>query len=494
MTPERLAARLARRVARDPLLHDLRETARASGVPVWLVGGAVRDAALGRPPEDLDLAAGRGAARLVPALETAWKRRAFRFRKRGVTTWRFDLRGRKVDIVDASGRGIERDLRRRDFTLNAIAVDLVTGRVVDPLGGLRDLRAGLLRPPGPDTFRDDPLRALRAARFLAEFPRFRLHPGVRRGAAAAARALRRASAERLREEVDKLLGSAAPSRGLEALERLGILGAILPEMLPMRECLAGAGRPSVWRHTVEAVRRSERPGRLPGAIVAGDAASLRLLRWTLLLHDVSKPETLARGDDGRPTFHGHEVEGSRRADAVLRRLRLPRSFRRRAARLVRLHLRPHHLADAGAPPRGLRRLVRDAGDDLPVLVAHSALDALASGAPDARARWRRLRPVLLDLLARHAASRETPRPPLVNGHDVMRVLRIRPGPDVGRVLAEVRDLQDLGTVGSRKDALAWIATLGVGPSASREPSRAISRRESPNEIQGDHGRVGPRRR
>jgi poly(A) polymerase len=452
-----LAARIARRVASDGILRDIRAAAGATGVPAWLVGGTVRDAALGRPSSDLDVAAGRPAPRLVRALEALWGRRSFRFEKRRVITWRFDLHGRKVDVVDASGRGIARDLRRRDFTLNAIAVDLVGGRVVDPLDGLRDLEAGLLRAPLCGTFRNDPVRVLRAARFLAEFPRFRLHGDTRRAAAASARAVWCASAERLRDEMDKLLASRSPSRGLEEMARLTILGAVVPELVPARRCAAGKGRPNVWRHTVDAIRRSERPGRLPGAVVLADPQSLRLLRWALLLHDIAKPDTLSRGSDGRPTFHGHEAKGSRRADAVLRRLRFPKQLRLRVARVVLLHLRPHHLADAGAPPRGLGRLVRDAGDDLPVLVAHAALDALASGAPDARARWRRLRPVLLDLLARHRAAREAPRPPLVGGHDVMKLLGIGPGPEVGKLIAEVRDLQDQGALGSRDDALAWIA-------------------------------------
>ena len=120
MTREKLAARLKRRAASDPLLRDLRLTSRSLGVPIWLVGGAVRDAALGRAASDIDLAAGRGASLAILRLEAVWGRRGFRFRKRGVTTWRFDVHGRRVDLVDASGRGIAGDLRRREFTLNAI--------------------------------------------------------------------------------------------------------------------------------------------------------------------------------------------------------------------------------------------------------------------------------------------------------------------------------------------------------------------------------------
>ena len=219
------------------------------------------------------------------------------------------------------------------------------------------------------------MRALRACRFLA--------PSARREAAGAARALRRASAERVRDELEKLLLSPRPDRGLEALEQLGLLGAVLPELTPLLACVAGEGRPSVSRHTLDALARSARPGRLPGAAAVRDRERAALLYWTLLVHDLAKPETLGAREDGRPTFHGHETLGARRADALLRRLKLPGAFRRRVAQLVRYHLRPHHLADAGTTPRGVRRLVRDAGADLPVLVLHAACDALASGSPDA---------------------------------------------------------------------------------------------------------------
>jgi tRNA nucleotidyltransferase/poly(A) polymerase len=286
----------------------------------------------------------------------------------------------------------------------------------------------------------------------------------------------------LRDELDKLLLAPAPERGLDALDRLGLLASVLPELVPLRDCVAGEGRPSVFRHTLDAIARSARPGRLPGRSVLRDAGATRVLRWTLLLHDLAKPETLSRREDGRPAFHGHETLGARRADALMRRLALPRAFRRRVAQLVRLHLRPHHLADSGPTPRGLRRLVRDAGEDLPVLVLHAACDAVASGSPDARARWRRLRPVLAGLLALRERSLAEPLPTLVNGTDVMLALGIGPGPDVGRLLREIRELQEDGTIDGREAALEYLASAGGrGPSVSgrRRPRASGGPRTSP---------------
>ena len=447
-------------MSRDPILRAARDHAVSTGASVWLVGGYVRDTALGRAAQDVDLVSGRGTPALLRALRSAWGKRGFRFRKRGVTTWRFRIGERDIDIVDAARRGLDADLFRRELTVNAIAFDLVEARLVDPVRGLRDLGARRLKAPRSGVMTEDPVRALRLARFRALFPDFRIARAVRDEARAAAGKLRAASAERVRDELDRLLVAPAPSRGLELLVELELLPAVLPELVAMGSCTAGRGRPDVWRHTLDAVEHSTRSQRLPGAAALRDPESVLVLRWALLLHDVAKPDTLARGPGDRPTFHGHEVLGARKADAILVRLRQPRELRRRVKQLVLHHLRPHHLADSGAPPRGMRRLVRESGDDLPVLLVHAACDARASGAPDARRRWSRLREVLVELDAAWQRVRLRPQARLLGGRDVMRVLGIPSGPGVGRVLERLRDLQDDGRVTTREQALEWLARQG----------------------------------
>jgi tRNA nucleotidyltransferase/poly(A) polymerase len=458
MKAARLESILRGRTRSDPLLRDLVTMAAAVGAEPLIVGGYVRDAALRQRARDLDLSCARRTPQFVRALQTHWGRRAFRFRKRGVTTWRFALQERQIDLVDASGRGSLRDLQRRELTINAITFDLVHGCLWDPLSGLADLRAGRLRPPRPGVIRDDPLRALRVARFAARFPRFSLSRGLREEAAGAYAGLRRASVERVRDELNKLLQAAAPQRGLQLLEHLGLLPAVLPELAPLRSCSAGRARPDIWSHTLEAIALTAGRTRLPGAFVLGDPEERRILRWALLLHDISKPDTLAYAEDGKPIFHGHEVLGARDSDTLLRRLKLPRAERRRIARLVLYHLRPSHLADAAAPPRGMRRLVREAHEDLPLLVLHAACDARATRGPGAAARWRRLRAVLIELLDL-ARRRDVPLPALVNGRDVMRALGRGPGPAIGRLLEQIRERQESGELRSRKQALAYLKRI-----------------------------------
>jgi poly(A) polymerase len=465
----RLTDALRRRVGRDTILRSTREAARAAEADVWLVGGFVRDTALALRPRDVDLVVGRGVRRLIRELESRWNARAFRFRKRGVTTWRLAVGPRLVDLVDAAHRGLEADLRRRELTINAIAYDLIRVRIEDPLHGLADLRARRLRLPRPDALSDDPVRALRVARFLAQLPEFRTLPETRSAAMSAACGVRRAAAERIRAELSRMLTVRMPTRGLEALDELGLLEVVLPELVALRSCRAGQDRPDVWRHTLDAIACSTRAGRLPGGPAPRDEEAVRVLRWALLLHDVAKPDTLAWDDTGKPSFHGHEVLGAGRADAILLRLRFATRERRRVRALILNHLRPGHLADAGAPERGLRRLVRDAGDDTPILVLHAACDAQASGSPDAAARWRRMRRVLVRLLELEEAARVTPLPRLVDGRQLLRALNLEPGPIVGQILRRLRELQEVGKIATRKEALEAASRLVTKSGRLREP-------------------------
>jgi tRNA nucleotidyltransferase/poly(A) polymerase len=473
----RVAARLAGLLRRDRLAGELARAAREAGVPVWLVGGVVRDAALGRPAGDLDAVAGPGTPALVRGLEQRLGHRAFCFRKRGITTWRLAPPGRRIDIVDLGRRSLRADLLRRELTINALAYDPTRGEILDPLGGLADLRAGRLRLPRPGVLRSDPLRALRLTRFLALLPGARLDRAARAEARTVAPRLGRIAVERVTEELERILGGPAPHAALAAAEGLGLLGHALPELIALRTCLAGRDRPDVWRHTLAALASATRPVRLPVERLAPDARLV--LRWSLLLHDIAKPETLARRPDGTPTFHGHEVLGARRTRALLRRLRLPKEPRRRIERLVLLHLRPGHLAEAGAPPRGLRRLVRDAGDDLSLLVLHAAHDARGSGGPDPARRYRRLRRVLLALLRLAAERRARPLPRLIDGRDVVAATGLAPGPEVGRILRGVREAQEDGAVLDRAAALELARRLAASSTMPGRPARQAPEQGDP---------------
>ncbi|ANM29060.1 hypothetical protein ABI59_04820 [Acidobacteria bacterium Mor1] len=445
-------------------------------MPLWLVGGAIRDAALGLAGKDVDLVCGPGTRRLVAELQKSFGTRGFRVRKRGVTTWRFDGEDGPMDLVDASRRGLEADLRRRELTINAMAYDLAARKLVDPLGGLPDLRAGRLRAPRREVLAEDPVRALRLARFIAQYPWMRIHRQTRAAATAVAPRLRRASAERLRDELLKLLRGKAPHTGLIELERLGLLPSVLPELVPLQGCAAGFDRPDVWTHTLATLEHSTRLGRLPAADAAARDEDLLVLRFSLLLHDISKPETFRVSPEGKPSFHGHETLGAERADGLLQRLRVSRRTRRRIVRLVRFHLRPGNLADSGPTPRGMARLARDTGDDLGLLILHAACDARGSGAgslgaADARRRWRRLRELLHSLDGMRGRTKATGTRPLLDGSEVMRLLGWKPGPAIGRALEELLQAQIEGKIRDPREAREhllkhWTERDGAGGGAA----------------------------
>jgi poly(A) polymerase len=460
MSHDRLVTSLSTRVARDPLLQLLRACAIDTGAELYLVGGPVRDAALGQRCRDADLTVVRHAAPLIREIKRRLGTAGFRFRKRGVTTWRFATPSGDVDIVDAARRGLEHDLRRRELTINAMAYDLVDRRVIDPLGGLKDLRAKQLRAPGTDTFRADPARCLRAARFLAELPGFRVERDTRRQLIAQAPRLRRVAVERIREELTKLLGGALPHDGLAAVQQWGLLDPVLPELSAMNDCAAGRDRPDVWSHTVKTIEMSATRPRLPSFGAVRDRAELPLLRWTLLLHDIAKPATLAIDPCGKPTFHGHEELGAKMADKLLKRLKVEVRTRRRITQLIRWHLRPGHLADAGAPARGMRRLAREAGDDLPLLCLHAACDARGSGGTGGSARWRRMSHVLRTLPQVQSRLRRLPDAPLLSGADVLRATGLPPGPKIGKLLRELAEARDDGAISTRRQALAYLKNAG----------------------------------
>jgi putative nucleotidyltransferase with HDIG domain len=446
-----------------------------------LVGGTVRDAWLGRPDADIDLA--------VPADALALGRRlADRLGGAFVTldadrgAARVVLGSARLDITDFRAPGLEGDLAARDYTVNALAVPVRTlvdaGRalVVDPTGGLADLAARRLRPPHPRVLAEDPVRALRGVRLEATLG-FRLAPGAVRAIRAVAPRLARASAERVRDELAAILALPAAAPALRRLDALGLLAVVLPEIEPMR----ATGQPfphrfPVLEHSLRAVAAMDRLlarlaalrpfGEELSAHVAeplgGGITRRQVLKLVALLHDVAKPET-ARRVGGRVRFFEHDLLGAARVRAIGERLRFPERVTVVAADLVRHHLRPMHLGASGVTSRARYRFFRDLGPNARDLLLLALADAAAVTGASPLAVWRRAA-LIRDLLAgwreQQAAALA---PPLVRGGDVMARYGLRPGPEVGRLLERAREAQALGLVTTRENALAYLDSCGTAP-------------------------------
>jgi putative nucleotidyltransferase with HDIG domain len=475
------------------LLERLQPLLRREALPVYLVGGVVRDALLGRPSGDLDLAVADGAVRL-----------AFRLADRlGVPAYVLDEErdtGRivfgdaetTVDIARFRGPDLAADLLDRDFTINAMALpatDPKPEQLVDPTGGRADLVKGLLRPTHGASLAHDPIRVLRAVRLAAELG-FRLAAETETAIGAARRGLLEASPERIRDEFGKLVAGPAPERALPLLQRLEVLQLVAPELA----ALAGVAQSEphfedVWSHTVRVLawlRRLERvlwegeepAGHTPlidaahrlapyahslarhlARDVDGGVHGKLILRLGALFHDVGKAETATTDPEtGRIRFYDHDQIGARLARRRLRRLRYSREVVNSVGRIVEHHMRPLHLNRAEkVTRRAVFRFFRATGEGgLDVLLLGLA-DHLATydGAGPAQA-WQGLLDLSETLLRyRFEQYREVVKPtPLLDGHDVMAATGIRPGPRLGQVLRHIEEAQAAGEVATREQALA----------------------------------------
>jgi poly(A) polymerase len=460
--PERLRPLLAP----ESPLQDLARRFQAAGHSIYLVGGSVRDALLGvaKPGADYDLTTDARPDRILelvrPWAEHVWLQgQAFGTigASRGgfpveITTFRAEVYrpdSRKPAVTFSDS--LETDLSRRDFTVNAMAISLPEPALADPYGGLDDLlvHKRLRTPLDPETsFLDDPLRMMRAARFIAGLG-LEPDPALVAAATALAGRLEVVSAERIRDELSKLLVVPDPSAGLWFLVRTGLACEFLPEL----PALALEQDPihhhkDVLAHTI--------------AVVAKTRPEL-VVRLAALLHDVGKPKTRSFGPDG-VSFHLHDVVGARMAEERLRALKYPKETIEAVTSLVLLHLR-FHTYKMGWTDKAIRRYVRDAGPLLDQLNELVRCDCTTRNQAKARALSRRMDELearIADLAEREELA--SIRPPL-DGHRVMELLGVAPGRVVGDALAFLLEARlDEGPI-SEDDAerrlLAWAEEQGL---------------------------------
>jgi poly(A) polymerase len=447
---------------------------------VWVCGGTLRDLYLGIDPPDVDLAADGDALALGrEAAEMAGAR--FVPLKEEHATCRLVLEGRWVDITGLRAPNLERDLGLRDFTVNALAWDLGDflkglGRVIDPTGGLDDLKKGVLRAAGTNVLRDDPLRVLRAFRFLATHA---LEPDTEliNLLSAAAPSLSEVAKERIGHEWVIMAAGSKAAEGIMGLEKVGALTVLVPALE------AGRGveqnpyhHLDVFGHSIETVNAlgaiAFEPGTYWGDLGQEVAVYLaRPLRRALamtaaLMHDAGKPPTLRIKEPGWATFYRHDLEGADMARAACRRLGLSKAESGVVAHLVREHMRPFFLMGAARrgqlTKRAVRRLLLAAGDHLPGLMSLAMADTMAGQGPerppDAEEQLCDLYTQVADLRDQELAE-ALAAPALINGHDIIDELGLPPGPLVGKILSMVRESQLDGQTHNRDQALSFARRL-----------------------------------
>ncbi len=451
-----------------PVIDELGRRFAGAGHELALVGGPVRDAMLGRMQSDLDFATSARpdeTERLLKGwADGIWDMgRSFGTIgcRKGewqveITTYRsedYAADSRKPEVV--FGDRIEVDLGRRDFTVNAMAVSIPGREFVDPYGGVVDLAQRVLRTPGTpqDSFSDDPLRMMRAARFSAQLG-FTVDPAVVAAMTDMAERISIISAERVRDELVKLICAPFPRRGLSLLVETGIAAIVLPELPALAlERDEHHRHKDVYEHTLTVLEQSidleSRLGTGPDFVS----------RFAALMHDVGKPRTRRFVGDGTVTFHHHDVVGAKLTRKRMQALRFSNDQIDAVSTLVELHLRFHGYGSGEWTDSAVRRYVRDAGPQLERLHILTRADCTTRN----RRKAERLRQAYDDLEARIAVLSEQEelaslRPDL-DGAQIMEILGIAPGPGVGeayRFLLELRmDRGPLAEADAREALLAW---------------------------------------
>lgn len=467
-------ARLTAAVEASPVVGRVAAAFAAAGHDLHLVGGPVRDALMGRGVHDLDFTTAALPDEIEAVLRGLTKATWDMGREFGtigasvrvgdveetveVTTFRadsYDPASRKPTV--SFGDSLVGDLVRRDFTVNAMALSVVTGAFEDPHGGLADLTAGVLRTPSPPevSFSDDPLRMMRAARFASQLG-FVPTPEVVAAMTDMAERISIISAERVRDEFSRLLLSDAPRAGLDLLVRTGLADRVVPEVSALEREVDEHGRhKDIYQHTLTVLEQSIDLERARGH--APDLVG----RLAAVFHDVGKPRTKKFEAGGKVSFHHHDVVGAKMTKRRLTELRFSSDEIKAVAKLVELHLRFHGYADADWTDSAVRRYVRDAGDQLERLHILTRADCTTRNVRKAnrlrtayeQLEWR------IDELAEQEEL-DAMRPDL-DGTQIMALLGVAPGPVVGKAykfLLEKRlDEGPLGEERAREALLAWWA-------------------------------------
>ena len=431
-----------------PIFHAISDTADSMGLECYVVGGFVRDLFLERPSKDIDVVVVGSGIRMAQALRDRLGRRAHLSVFKNFGTAQLKYMDEEVEFVGARKESYQRNSRkpivedgtleddqnRRDFTINALAICLNKerfGELVDPFDGVADLMDGIIRTPlDPDiTFSDDPLRMMRCVRFAAQL-NFYIDEETFDALERNVDRLKIISGERIIDELNKIMMTPLPSRGLYELQRCGILPYILPELqaLDVVEQRNGRAHKNNFYHTLEVVDN-----------VSKKSDNL-WLRWAALMHDIGKPRSKRWDPAVGWTFHNHNAIGARMVPEVFKRMKLPLDMKMKyVQKLVELHMRPIAIADDEVTDSAVRRLINDAGDDIDDLMLLCEADITSKNQVRKQRfldNFRVVREKLADLKARDYKRLLQP---CIDGNEIMKLFHLQPSPAVGELKNCLKD-------------------------------------------------------
>ncbi len=466
---------------------DIRMFPQTRGV--YVVGGSTRDLLLNRAPSDYDIAVSQNPEIFAADLAASRGGKVVRMGHAKQAVFRVIVEGFIFDITALNGKCIQDDLSRRDFTINAMAVDLESGRLLDCFGGQMDLAKEKIRMVSASVFDEDPVRLLRAYRMAAVFG-FGIDPNTVQAIARSCSAICQCAGERIRSEFFKILAVPASHQYLLQMAENGLLAAIFPELGALKGCLQNHRHEyDVFDHTLAAygalenlVNRQDIGHEYPwinrntaNLSASSYTTELPLLKCAILFHDIGKPACRTESKTGGPHFYGHDKKGALLFEAIADRLRFSSLERQTVHKLIRLHIRPLHLSIAhqnGQLSRsGIVRFFEAGGRHTPLLLLQAFADLQGKGSccrKDAKAFT-----AFIETLMKQYAEQYLPQkaaPPLATGHDLIHVFRLSPSPLFADILAEVETARLCGEIADRPAALAHIEER-----LKRLPADAVTR-------------------
>ena len=430
------------------IFHKISEAADKLGLECHVVGGYVRDLFLERPSNDIDVVVVGSGIQVASRLKSMLGRKACLSVFRNFGTAQVKYKGMEIEFVGARKESyshdsrkpivengtLEDDQNRRDFTINALAVCLNHdrfGELTDPFGGIDDLWDGIIATPlDPDiTFSDDPLRMMRCIRFATQL-NFLIEDETLKALERNAERIRIVSSERIADEINKIMATRTPSKGFIDLQRCGLLGIILPELvaLDIVETRNGRSHKNNFYHTLEVL----------------DNVCCRTdnlwLRWAALFHDIGKPKSKRWDPSAGWTFHNHNYIGAKMIPSIFRRMKLPMDSKMKFVRkLVDLHMRPIVIADDEVTDSAVRRLMNDAGDEIDALMTLCEADITSKNNAKKQRflnNFRLVREKLADLKERDYRREFQP---CIDGNEIMEMFHLRPCREVGELKKFLKD-------------------------------------------------------
>lgn len=415
----------------------------------YLVGGAIRELYLNNTPNDYDLVLSE--QKDLNIIEEFFSTGAFILGKKPIQTYRLTKKDISLDITFLNTT-LEEDLRRRDFTMNAIAFDLKNDAFIDPLRGFDDIKNGLIKYPGKETIKDDPLRMLKAIRHFSFLEGFTIHHEVIDTIKELKHLIKEMAPERIKYEMDQIVVSPNPHAGLKMMEHTALLFEIFPELQSLRELDIEKGFVlETYGHTVDGFMYLNK---YKGAYHL-DVKSLKNVGYALLFHDLGKAFTFSYDEHKNAVhFFYHERFSREIASYIMERLKFSTHETKTIDALIDNHMRIFLISNKESTEKAIRRLVYKMGELTPSLALLTICDMYGSSGGQDNPSTERVHEKCSELLHAYAEWKKKPLPKLINGHDLI-ALGFQEGPRIGKILNDIREKQIAGEMSEKEEALRY---------------------------------------